>query len=47
MHDNYLSDLSSRTGQRVDHDLAQLELPRLPDVRHEFLLLCDRLGVGS
>jgi hypothetical protein len=47
VRDNYLSDLSSRTAQRVDHDLELLQLPKLPDVRDEFLELCRSLGVAT
>jgi hypothetical protein len=43
--DNYLSDLSSNTGKKKDEELEDLGLPKLPDVRDEFMELCDKLGV--
>jgi len=43
--DNYLSDLSSSTGKAKDRELEDLGLPKLPDVRDEFMELCDKLGV--
>jgi hypothetical protein len=43
--DNYLSDLSSRAGKRVDGDLEKLGLPKLPDFKEEFMKLSDELGV--
>ncbi len=43
---NFLSDLDSKTAKRKDAELDQLGLPKLPDVKGEFLALCERLGVG-
>ncbi len=43
--DNYVSDLSSSTGKRKDKELDDLGLPKMPDVRDEFMRLCDKLGV--
>jgi hypothetical protein len=44
---NYLSDLTSEVGKRKTHELEQLELPTLPQVKSEFLDLCRKLGVDS
>ncbi len=43
--DNYLSDLSSETAKRKNRELKQLNLPRLPDFKDEFMKLCDKLEV--
>lgn len=37
--------MSSCTGKKKDEALADLRLPKLPDVRDEFMELCDKLGV--
>jgi hypothetical protein len=43
--DNYLSDLSSDTGERVSREAQDLGLPTLPEFRDEFMKLCDKLDV--
>lgn len=45
VRDNFISDLHSEAAKSVHAKLKRLELPRLPDIRDEFLELCDRLGV--
>lgn len=42
---NYLSDLNSETAKKKNKELEELELPRMYQVRDEFLKLCDRLHV--
>jgi hypothetical protein len=37
VRDNYLSDLHSETARRINKELRRLKLPRLPDVKDEFL----------
>lgn len=41
----FFDDLTSRPAKKVDEELKQLGLPRLPDMKDEFLHLCDRIGV--
>lgn len=41
----YLDDLNSKPAQRVNRELKELDLPRLPDIKDQFLRLCDQLGV--
>jgi hypothetical protein len=41
----YLSDLEFRKARKIDHELDELKLPSLPDVKDEFLGLCKKLGV--
>jgi hypothetical protein len=43
---NFLRDLSSEPAQRVHAELRRLSLPALPELKDEFLKLCDELGVG-
>jgi hypothetical protein len=45
IRDNYLSDLSSQTAKKKNAELQELNLPRLPDFKDQFLELCDKLGV--
>ncbi|MDT0648114.1 hypothetical protein RM545_15575, partial [Zunongwangia sp. F260] len=45
IRDNYLSDLSSQTAKKKNAELKDLNLPRLPDFKDQFLELCDKLGV--
>jgi len=47
VRDNYLADLSSKTGKKKSRELERLGLPALPHVREKFLGLCARLGVSS
>ncbi len=42
---NYLSDLSSSAGKKKTSELEELGLPSLPQVKQEFIELCERLGV--
>ena len=41
IRDNYLSDLHSDTARRINQELRRLKLPRLPDVKEEFLAIAD------
>jgi hypothetical protein len=41
----YLSNLNSSTARKKNSELEKLHLPTLPDLKSEFLELCDRLGV--
>jgi hypothetical protein len=43
--ENYLSDVSSDSAQKVDRELRHLHLPTLPGHKDEFEDLCHRLGV--
>ncbi len=40
-----LLDLQSRTGRKLGHDLAELELPSFPKIKDGFLKLCDELKI--
>jgi hypothetical protein len=42
---NYLSDLNSEIAKRKNKELEELGLPRMYQVREEFLKLCERLHV--
>jgi hypothetical protein len=41
-----LEDVSSSAAEKVNRELDRLKLPKLPDLKDEFLELCQRLGVG-
>jgi hypothetical protein len=41
VHDNFMSDLHSETAKRMNKELRRLKLPRLPDVKDEFLKFAD------
>ncbi len=41
----FLDDVSSRAAAKVHAELGRLRLPRLPDLKDEFLALCDLLEV--
>ena len=41
VRDNFMSDLHSETAKRINKELRRLKLPRLPDVKDEFLELAD------
>jgi histidyl-tRNA synthetase len=43
--DNYLSDLNSSAAQKIDKELKELNLPRLPEFKDEFLKMCEKLEV--
>ena len=47
VRDNYLSDLNSQTAKKINRELDDLNLPKLPDYKDEFLELCDKIGVGK
>jgi hypothetical protein len=48
IRDNYMSDLHSDTAKRINKELRRLKLPRLPDVKDEFLAIADgRTGKGG
>lgn len=36
-----MSDLHSETARRINKELKRLKLPRLPDVKDEFLAVAD------
>ncbi|HBR21345.1 MAG TPA: hypothetical protein DD713_02050 [Nitrospiraceae bacterium] len=42
---NYLADLDFRTARKTDYELGELKLPSLPQVKDEFLRLCEKLKV--
>ncbi len=44
IRDNYMSDLHSETAKRTNQELRRLKLPRLPDVKEDFLRLADGRG---
>jgi hypothetical protein len=41
----YLNDLNSTSAKKINKELSQLDLPRLPDLKEEFLKLCEKLEV--
>lgn len=43
--ENYLSDLNSSTAKKINNELKELDLPRLPDLKDEFLELCEKMEV--
>lgn len=45
VRDNYMSDLKSRTAWKINSELEDLGLPRLPQFRDEFMDLCQKLDV--
>jgi hypothetical protein len=42
IRDNYLQDLHSETAKRINAELKRLNLPRLPDVKDDFLKIADQ-----
>ena len=42
-----MSDLHSETAKRINKELRRLKLPRLPDVKDEFLQIADDRGRKS
>ncbi len=42
---NYLSDLSSQVAEKKNKELQELDLPRMYQVRDDFLNLCDEMRV--
>lgn len=42
---NYLSDLSSQTAAKKNKELEDLGLPRMYQIRDDFLKLCDQIHV--
>jgi hypothetical protein len=42
-----MSDLHSETAKRINKQLRRLKLPRLPDVKDEFLQIADDRGRNS
>jgi hypothetical protein len=47
VRDNFMSDLHSETAKRINKELRRLKLPRLPDVKEEFLQIADGSGRKS
>jgi hypothetical protein len=47
IRDNYMSDLHSAAARRINQELKRLKLPRLPDVKDEFLQIADGGGGKS
>jgi hypothetical protein len=47
IRDNYMSDLHSETAKRINKELRRLKLPRLPDVKDDFLQIADDRGRKS
>ena len=43
--DNYLNDLNSEPAKMINRELDDLNLPKLPDYKKEFLNLCEKLEV--
>lgn len=41
VRNNFMSDLHSETAKRINRELKRLKLPRLPDVKDEFLAIAD------
>jgi hypothetical protein len=42
----FLEDVHSSAAEKVNRELQKLNLPRLPDLRDEFLRLCEQAGVA-
>lgn len=47
VRENFLNDLSSEAAVEVQEELKELDLPRLPQFKKEFLDLCKELDVTS
>ena len=45
IRENYHRDLNSSAAEKINRELKDLDLPRLPDLKDEFFILCDELGV--
>ncbi|MGN6600889.1 MAG: hypothetical protein ACTHK8_00480 [Ginsengibacter sp.] len=43
--DGFLSDVRSDAAQKVDKELRHLHLPTLPEIKDDFMKLCDKIGV--
>jgi hypothetical protein len=43
--EGFLSDVRSDAAKKVDKELGHLNLPTLPELKDDFLKLCDQLGV--
>jgi len=41
----FLSDTRSEAAKKLDKELKHLKLPTLPDIKDDFMALCDKLGV--
>jgi hypothetical protein len=44
--DQYLNDLNSSAAKKINRELSDLDLPQLPDLKEEFLELCEKLDVS-
>jgi len=43
--EGFLSDVRSDAAKKVDKELRHLHLPTLPEIKDDFMELCDKLGV--
>lgn len=43
--EGFLSDVRSDAAKKVDKELRHLHLPTLPELKDDFMELCDKLGV--
>ena len=43
--EGFLSDVHSDAAQKVDKELRHLHLPTLPEIKDDFMKLCDKIGV--
>ena len=43
--EGFLSDVLSDAAQKVDKELRHLHLPTLPEIKDDFMKLCDKIGV--
>ena len=41
----FLSDVRSDAAQKLDKELRHLHLPTLPQIKDDFMKLCDKIGV--
>lgn len=42
----FLDDVSSEAAASVNRELGRLGLPRLPELKDDFIALCERLGIS-
>lgn len=45
MKEGFLSDVRSDAAKKVDKELRHLHLPTLPEIKDDFMKLCDEIGV--
>ena len=43
--ENFLANVRSKPAHKLNNELKDFKLPTLPDLKDEFVALCDKLGV--